>query len=97
MGLTQSWCCWQTDRNGNWDIYGSYVYGTGIGGKDKVVRTKDETLLPALLTRAQLRAGLLADPSLSVSDAAGRRVFAPKSGVFFLRSPTTSRKVLVTD
>jgi hypothetical protein len=30
MGLTQNWCVWQSDRSGNWDLYGSYVYSTGI-------------------------------------------------------------------
>jgi len=52
-------------------------------------------LHPTVMSRAQLRAGLLADPSLSVFDAAGRRVFAPKSGVFFLRSAAATRRVLV--
>lgn len=28
--LTQAWCCWQSDRTGNWDLYGSYQDRTGI-------------------------------------------------------------------
>ncbi|HUW31116.1 MAG TPA: hypothetical protein VM223_05840, partial [Planctomycetota bacterium] len=30
LGLTEHWCVWQSDRSGNWDLYGSYVYATGL-------------------------------------------------------------------
>jgi hypothetical protein len=30
IGLTQNWCIWQSDRNGNWDLFGSCIYNTGI-------------------------------------------------------------------
>ena len=30
MGLTEVWCCWQSDRSGNWDLWGSFIYASGI-------------------------------------------------------------------
>ncbi|MEO0080212.1 MAG: hypothetical protein ABIK44_06010 [candidate division WOR-3 bacterium] len=30
MGMTQVWCCWQSNRSGNWDIFGSYIYAVGV-------------------------------------------------------------------
>ncbi len=35
MGLTMNWCLWQSNRTGNWDIWGSYVYCVGIGESGK--------------------------------------------------------------
>jgi hypothetical protein len=30
LGVTEHWCIWQSDRSGNWDIWGSFVYATGV-------------------------------------------------------------------
>jgi hypothetical protein len=30
LGVTEHWCVWQSDRSGNWDLYGSFVYATGV-------------------------------------------------------------------
>ncbi|MCX6843384.1 MAG: hypothetical protein NTX53_14010 [candidate division WOR-3 bacterium] len=30
IGLTEHWCIWQSNRSGNWDIWGSYMYATGV-------------------------------------------------------------------
>jgi hypothetical protein len=35
LGLTEHWCCWQSNRSGNWDIWGSYIYATGVEEDNK--------------------------------------------------------------
>ncbi len=56
-----------------------------------------EPMGPTLLTRAQLMTELQTDPSLSLFDASGRRILDPKSamGVLFVRTPATTRRVVV--
>ncbi len=74
---------------------------TGISGEPK---QRPGSALPTVLTRAQLLAELLADPSLSLFDPSGRQIPNPQSsitslkypsGVFFLRSATATRKVVL--
>jgi len=33
MQTALMWCFWQSNRSGNWDIYGSFIYETGVGEK----------------------------------------------------------------
>ena len=44
LGLTQNWCVWQSDRTGNWDLFGSYIYVTGVeeGSKPPAASPKPE-------------------------------------------------------
>lgn len=30
LGVTEVWCCWQSNRSGNWDIWGSFIYASGM-------------------------------------------------------------------
>jgi hypothetical protein len=76
IGLTQNWCVWQSNRSGNWDLFGSYIYCVGIteGSKPQAASHK---LQSSVLRR--LPAGAVA------FDAMGGRVLDPKSGVYFVR------------
>jgi hypothetical protein len=72
--------------------------GTGGGVAETPERKQTESLGPTVISRAQLLAELQQNPVLFLFDASGRTVLNPKSlspGVFFLRTATTTRRVLV--
>jgi len=99
MGLTQNWCVWQSDRSGNWDLFGSYVYATGVEEKCRP-QTASFRFGPSLvrgvlsLERDCPRTGTV--PKTALLDATGRKVadlhpgpndvsrLAP--GVYFVRA-----------
>ncbi len=91
MGVTMHWCIWQSDRSGNWDIWGSYVYATGVeeSGKPQVARFKlQATVLHRLPDGAR------------AFDATGRRALNPNSGTYFVTDDGTrftvhARKVVI--
>jgi hypothetical protein len=81
LGLTMHWCCWQSNRSGNWDIWGSYIYATGVeeSRKPQAASYKPQ---PTILSGAS---GVKRLASCVVFDATGRRVLNPKPGVYFVR------------
>jgi hypothetical protein len=76
LGLTEHWCVWQSDRSGNWDIWGSYIYATGVEERGKPQASSHK--LQATVVHC-LPAGAVA------FDAMGRRVRDPKPGIYFVR------------
>lgn len=43
LGVTEHWCIWQSNRSGNWDIWGSYIYATGVEESHKPQATRPST------------------------------------------------------
>jgi hypothetical protein len=101
MWLTMVWCCWQSNRSGNWDIFGSFIFGTGVeegtGGERRV--TSGAAIIRGVLC---LGAGTVPERGLSralLLDATGRTVMALKpgpndvrhlpAGVYFVRPSGT--------
>jgi hypothetical protein len=70
-------------------------YGTGIS---ELLGPKPASgLPPTVMPRAQLLSDLQRDSTLSLFDASGRRVLNPGSfsGILFLRTSTSSRRVII--
>jgi hypothetical protein len=78
------WVLWQSNRNGNWDIYGSFMYNSGIHERAKGEWRKANGG-PTILSGAS---GLKRLASSVLFDAMGRRVVEPKPGVYFVREQT---------
>jgi hypothetical protein len=93
IGLTQNWCIWQSNRSGNWDIYASYIYSTGVE-ETPSARVQTRNGGPTILSSSSVQSL----ESKILFDAMGRRVQAPKPGVYFVheRSAISVRKVVVT-
>ncbi|UCG43721.1 MAG: hypothetical protein JSU73_03645 [candidate division WOR-3 bacterium] len=83
---------------GSYDIW---LIKTDSAGQVAIAETPEpeqaETMKPSLMTRAQLLAELLHDPALFLYDASGGRILNPESGVLFLRTATSTRKVIIAD
>jgi hypothetical protein len=75
-GAQMAWVLWQSNRNGNWDIFGSFQYNSGI---EENPRSRAPNHKPAATIIRSLPAGAVA------FDAMGRRVLDPKPGVYFVR------------
>jgi hypothetical protein len=97
MGLTMNWCLWQSNRSGNWDIWGSYVYATGVTetrNAEVQMTIAGPTVVRGVLTVPA--SGVMRDASCVLLDAAGRNVMALHEGandvsglapgVYFMRS-----------
>jgi len=99
LGVTENWCVWQSNRTGNWDIWGSYIYSTGIqesrtpqtaNFKPEQTVVRDVLFLGALGSRRNT--GYRAE----LTDAAGRKVLDLRPGandvstlapgIYFVRS-----------
>jgi hypothetical protein len=98
-GAQMAWVVWQSNRNGDWDIFGSYRYNSGIEESPKP-QTSGHKLAATVLSGAS-GVGRLA--SCVVFDAMGRRVAEPKSGIYFIRGEgqgagdvRRTRKVMIT-
>jgi hypothetical protein len=107
FGVTMLWCCWQSNRTGNWDIFGSYIYCVGLeegrpstacGPRPVATVVRDVLYLPAL--------GVKRGASSILLDTSGRKVLelAPGAndvsrlppGVYFVRERSAVHKVVVT-
>ncbi|GEM_PF-1154289 len=105
MGLTQNWCVWQSDRTGNWDLFGSYVYNSGIEeapNAEMRAPNAGPTIVRGVLS---LPKGASSSPSAScLMDISGRRavdlrpgandVSRLSPGVYFVRlePPAANRR-----
>jgi len=52
IGLTEHWCIWRSNRSGNWDIWGSYMYATGVEESHKppvASRKSEQTIVRGVL------------------------------------------------
>jgi hypothetical protein len=87
MSATEIWCCWQSNRSGNWDLWGSFIYATGIAersGLSPLPRQSDCRAQPnpfrsqvTFTVRSPDRTSAersVAQPQLRIFDAAGRTV-----------------------
>jgi hypothetical protein len=74
FGFTMNWFLWQSNRSGNWDIWGSYIYVTGVA---ETSNAEVRTMNPATILGG-VPAGAV------VFDAMGRRVVSAKPGVYFV-------------
>ena len=73
-------------------------YGSGICEELGPIRVPGTA--PTVISSAHLLAEMRQDPDLVLFDATGREILDPKSlspGIFFLRTTTTSRKVIITE
>ena len=76
IGLTEHWCIWQSNRSGNWDIWGSYIYATGVeeDGKPQVPNLRPEQTI----VHGMLNLGVFSSQQSAfraeLTDAAGRKV-----------------------
>jgi len=75
LDVTMHWCCWQSDRSGNWDLWGSYVYMVGLAEErdtpQAIRRTQDPTIVRGSLN---LQLPISNRQSAELLDASGRRV-----------------------
>jgi hypothetical protein len=71
-----AWVLWQSDRTCNWDIFGSFMYNSGV---QETPNAEVRTTAAATVVR-RLPSGAV------VFDATGRRVVNPRPGVYFVRS-----------
>lgn len=84
MGATMVWCCWQSNRSGNWDLYGSYIYATGVdettGGRRPAVEApsvvRGELMMPSTPEPR---------PPIALRDISGRAVLRLRSGANSVR------------
>jgi len=76
MGAQMAWVLWQSNRHGDWDIFGGYVYNSGI--EESPRSQAPSRKLPATVVRS------LPDGAVAF-DAMGRRVLDPKPGAYFVR------------
>lgn len=80
--FTLLWCFWQSNRSGNWDIYGSYVYETGLDECAPIDLTARVLKLSSNPCRDRVEVGFVPDAfgigplELQIRDIAGRLVRA---------------------
>ncbi len=82
MGMTQNWCVWQSDRSGNWDLYGSYVYCVGVeeSGKPQATSSKlAQTVVRGVLC-LPLAWGVEREASSVLLNISGRKVMDLHAG-----------------
>jgi hypothetical protein len=80
-GAQMAWVVWQSNRNGDWDIFGSYEYNSGIEESFKP-QAPSRKLAPTILSGASGGKRLA---SCVLFDAMGRTVMNPRSGIYFVR------------
>ncbi|OYD16229.1 hypothetical protein CH330_03470 [candidate division WOR-3 bacterium JGI_Cruoil_03_51_56] len=101
---TLCWACWQSDRSGNWDIYGSFFYNTGV--EENGARAGDGLRLPTIVRGVLSLPGAYSvgrNASCSLLDITGRKVMDLKlgendirhlsPGVYFVRLDSSSRNI----
>jgi hypothetical protein len=76
MGSQMAWVLWQSDRAGDWDIFGSFMYNSAIeeGPKPQAASHKPAATVVRTLPRGA-----------AAFDAMGRRALNPMSGIYFVR------------
>jgi hypothetical protein len=103
FGVTMNWCVWQSNRTGNWDLFGSYIYVTGV---EETPNAEVRMVNAPTIVRGVLR--LPVSPfaiHTSLFDMTGRQVMALHSGpndvsrlapgVYFVRA--VSRELSAAD
>jgi hypothetical protein len=83
MGLTQNWCVWQSNRSGNWDIWGSFVYVTGVEESREpqaASSTLEQTVLRGVLVVGAAGSRQNTECRAELLDISGREVMALRPG-----------------
>jgi hypothetical protein len=83
IGLTQHWCVWQSDRSGNWDLYGSYVYATGLeeSRRPQAASFKPEqTVVRGALVLGAADSRQNTESRADLLDISGRKVMGLRAG-----------------
>jgi hypothetical protein len=110
MWLTQHWCVWQSDRSGNWDLFGSYIYAVGVEESCKPQapsRELEQTVVRDILVLGAVDSRQNTGCGAELLDISGRKVIdlhpgandvrhlAP--GIYFVHSTLDARRsTLVT-
>jgi hypothetical protein len=87
LGLTEHWCVWQSNRSGNWDLYGSFIYVVGVEecpAPQAASRKPDATVVRGTLFLPRDMTELPGDsdrvPRPALLDVSGRRALGLHPG-----------------
>lgn len=81
LGVTEHWCIWQSNRSGNWDLYGSYVYATGVEERREpqaMSHNREQTVVRGVLLLGE--APSRKPQAASLLDISGRHVLELHAG-----------------